>query len=383
MIKTICICADNYPTKDDPTHSFVEQLAMAISITGIKVIILAPQTTRFYFSKQKHPVFRKQKASQGNIITIYQPVIPTLGLHFQKYNKVVTNLIIKILLLLIPDRPDVFYGHFWGNAYMMYRHAKRYKKPLFVATGESVITFGLKSRVPDFESFIQYLSGIICVSSKNKEESIRIGLTDGTNCCIIPNAINEHVFRLKDKSKLRTQYGYNQDDFIVAFLGWMINRKGPQRVSEAIKLCNTDIKSFFIGSPSKTENVIPDCEGILFKGPLSHDEVSDYFNMADVFVLPTLNEGCCNAIVEALACGLPVISSDRPFNYDILDQSNSILVNPEDIDQISSAILTLKEDEKLRKQLSEGAIKKAQELSIKVRSERIISFIENQIAIKK
>ena len=93
----------------------------------------------------------------------------------------------------------------------------------------------------------------------------------------------------------------------------------------------------------------PDCEGILFKGKLPHEEIPLYLNTADVFVLPSLAEGCSNSIVEAMACGLPVISSDLSFNYDILNADNSILVNPNDVGEISAAI---------KKLMDEGYIKK-------------------------
>jgi hypothetical protein len=87
--------------------------------------------------------------------------------------------------MIIPYKPDVFYGHFWHNAYKMFCHAKHYKKPLFVATGESVITFGRTYKVHDFDKFVNYLTGVICVSSKNQSESIDLGLTNENKCCII------------------------------------------------------------------------------------------------------------------------------------------------------------------------------------------------------
>lgn len=95
--------------------------------------------------------------------------------------------------------------------------------------------------------------------------------------------------------------------------------------------------------------MVPDIKNMLHCGTVPHEKVYMYLNASDVFVLPTLAEGLCNAILEALACGVPVISSDLPFNYDVLDDSCSILVNPKNKDEIYSAILRLKEDEELKK----------------------------------
>ena len=105
-----------------------------------------------------------------------------------------------------------------------------------------------------------------------------------------------------DKSICREQLGWNKDDFIVSFLGSFNDRKGVNRLSEAIRLANKKarISACFIGNGA----IKPDCPNIVFCGTLDHDMIPAYLCASDVFVLPTLHEGCCNAIVEALACGI-------------------------------------------------------------------------------
>lgn len=128
---------------------------------------------------------------------------------------------------------------------------------------------------------------------------------------------------------------------------------------------------------------ILDVPGIIHKGPLEHDLLPKYLNCADVFIMPTQKEGCCNAIVEALAMGLPVISSNGAFNDDILDEKNSIRINPDDVDAIADAIKKLKDDTMLRHSMTVYSLSRHKEYTIEGRAKRIVEFIEKQIICKR
>lgn len=151
------------------------------------------------------------------------------------------------------------------------------------------------------------------------------------------------------------------------------------RVSEAIKRLDDDsIKSVFIGGQVEGKKLDPDCKGIIFKGTLKHNQIPEYLSAADVFVLPTLAEGCSNSIVEALSCGLPIISSNLLFNHDILNSKNSIMIDPTSIDDIMSAIMKIKNNTKLANALRTGAIETAKALTIENRVKAITDFINSK-----
>lgn len=374
VIKNILVITPDYPYKNESVYPFVRNLCEEFARKGYGVTVVAPQsvTSSLLHHKQRRPLTRIDEF-EGRLIKIFQPRYLSVPFRFHNINNALTRLCLKLFFWQHKLSVDLIYGHFWSSAYAVLPFAKKHHLPLFVATGESSIKelFSTKYGLNDLRDYIR---GVVCVSSKNKEESIQLGLTTAAKCEVFPNAVNSSLFHKRNREECRRQLGLPQGAFIVAFVGWFIERKGPQRVAAAISQVD-GVKSLFIGKGEQE----PQCDGILFKGSLPHEQVPIYLGAADCFVLPTLHEGCCNAVVEAMSCGLPVISSNLPFNWDVLDNTNSIMVDPINVNEIASAIRELKDNPKKRSELAEGASQKAESLTIDKRAKAILEFMESRI----
>lgn len=184
-------------------------------------------------------------------------------------------------------------------------------------------------------------------------------------------------FFKRNKVEARKKMGWDNDKFIVAFVGHFNERKGVLRLDEAVSSLE-DTFAAYAGSGE----LLPKAPNTIFVGDIDPDLMPWFLSAADAFVLPTLNEGCCNAIIEALACGLPVISSDKDFNRDVLSNDNAILIDPESIQDIRSAIIRLKSNPNLRDSLSKKSIETAKNLSIEVRANNILDWMETALFIK-
>ena len=382
----ILISAQSYPTPKVQLAAFIAVLAEEMTRQGIEVTVIAPQSLtmclrhKIPLTPQKSIVDVETKEGKRKM-TILRPWSLTFGQgRFFNMSQRMDRWVINNTAKKLKERPDVVYSHFWWSVENILDYAKVNHLPSFVATGEDEIDIHRHLSKERIGELSKEMRGVICVSSKNRDESIGAGLTDFAKCIVLPNAIDENVFRKMDKVYARKLLGYCNDDFIVAYCGRFNERKGGKRVSDAISLIGDErIKSIFIGSQAGGPLVDPNCEGILFKGRLPHNKIPIYLNAADVFVLPTLGEGCSNSIVEAMACGLPIISSDLSFNYDILNDKNSILVDPMTVQEIADAIVTLRDDNQLRERMEKASLDVASELTISRRVGKIIEFIKERM----
>jgi glycosyltransferase involved in cell wall biosynthesis len=317
------------------------------------------------------------------VVDVYTPRVLNIPLMFRdvEVGRWLASRSIKRQIKRLGIQFDFIYCHFFSSAIIAYQYAHNNNVPLFVATGESYIPMPSKPfRRFTFEAFRNYTSGVIAVSSKNKDEAAKLGLINQAKCRVFPNGTDLSVFLPLNKEKCRIRLGLPHDAFIISCVGFFCERKGQGRLLEAVRrLKDKNIKILFIGKEAILESVALVGDEILFKGSVENKEIPTYLCASDVFCLPTRAEGCCNALIEALACGLPVISSDLPFNWDVLDENNSIMVDPNNVEEIAEAIKTLQTKEALLESLSEGALKKSYSLSLNKRASEILKYIERII----
>lgn len=386
---TICILSNDYPSEGRPVYVFVEQLVNALIDKGIKVDVVAPQSlTRCLI--RRTPILPKEKVyitPTGGKYRVYRPYSLSLGKANNTSYYLVKRFNQRTLYgSLNRIQPNVLYGHFWRNAYLLKDYAIKKKIPLFVACGEGddAMEILVKSlSLQEKKELVKAVRGVISVSTENRRKCIDYGLAKEENVIVLPNAVDARLFYPREKDMaLRRQLKVNDDDFLILFVGSFIPRKGCGVLAKAIdRIGDSHVKVIFVGAVIPGDADEPECNGIIYKGQMLHGQLPAYYASADVFVLPTLKEGCSNAILEALAMGLPVISSTGAFNDDILNDDNSIRINPADVDELAAAITSLRDDDAYRKRLSAGALESTRSLTIDQRAVSIIKFIKRQMEV--
>lgn len=379
----ICIVSTDYPSEGRPAYVFVQQLVHQLLRQGTEVVVIAPQslTHSLIHRKPLRPKVNTVVTADGIPYRVYRPYYLSVGDHYPRLTRcldIYRSMCIEQIIR--KERPNVLYAHFWENAEVIDGIARKLDLPLFVACGEgdNALEMMVERMTDERKSQLaRTVTGMISVSSENKRKCLAYGLCREDNVTVLPNCVDTLQFRPDRSLSLRTELGIGDEDFVVIFCGAFIRRKGARRVAEAIKLLQDEsIKSIFVGKPFDGEDETPDCPNIVFRGSVAHDELPKYLNSADLFVLPTQKEGCCNAIVEALACSLPVVSSDGPFNDDILNETNSIRVNPDDIEAIAEAIRVYKNNNELRQRATASLLASQDSYSLAMRARRITDYIE-------
>lgn len=378
----ICIICHRYPYKENMVHVFVKKLVDEWARMGHTCVVISPlSVSHILLGKENTAPYRvSYEVTQGNVVEVYRPrfyAIPRIHVNGVSLSGHMQQRSVEKTIKKMGIDFDAIYCHFFQMVAPVWHYASVKRIPLFVATGESTIsTIENPCKSFSIEKMKNDLYGIVAVSSKNKNESVEKGYAEPQNIKVFPNGANLNLFQKLDRLNCRKELGLPLNQFIIICVGQFVNRKGQKRILEAIDLLNeSSIKTLFIGKGEEQINH----QSILYKGTINNKDLPKYLNASDVFVLPTQSEGCCNAIIEALACGLPIISSDRPFNYDVLNKENSILVDPDDIEGIACAIEKLYKDERLRDALAQKSHEMGQRLSIEKRASNILTFMEDKI----
>jgi starch synthase len=159
----------------------------------------------------------------------------------------------------------------------------------------------------------------------------------------------------------------NQAGFTVLFVGSISVRKGLRYLIEAFKMLELANKKLIIVGPRDSVSGIDDIElteDIIFKGVLKGSDLANEYSLADVFCLPTLEEGMALVQGEALSFGLPIITTTNSGGDELItDGKEGFIVPIRDALAIYKKLNILGTDRKLLNQMKVAAQKKAATLN--------------------
>jgi len=207
----------------------------------------------------------------------------------------------------------------WSSGYVGVRLKEQFNVPL-VITGHGydvyILPFIDESWKNLITTTINNADHIITVSNKNKE--ILKSLKTKTPITVIPNGYKKDLFYPMNKNMCRTQLGIPLNKKILLTVGNLVEIKGHKYLIDALKLLKkrrNDFICYIIGEgilkfalqKQIQHNELN--ENIKLIGWVSHEEIPVWMNAADLFILPSLNEGNPTVMFECLGCGRPFIGT--------------------------------------------------------------------------
>ena len=210
-------------------------------------------------------------------------------------------------------------------------------------------------------SFYKRMDQLVVVNPSFIEKLGEAGI-DTSKVTYIPNFVaKEHFFEanVEDKKEWRQAAGYDDSQLVVLGAGQIQQRKG---LDDFIQLANDNPSIEFVWAGGFSFGKITDGyerykkvydnppKNLKFTGIIEREELAKYYNMADVFLLPSFNELFPMSILEGFNCGTPIMLRDLELYHSIIDGK---YISTQNITDMEVALKSFEENKGLLKPFQE------------------------------
>ena len=205
-------------------------------------------------------------------------------------------------------------------------------------------------RRPQLRFALRRAARVIAVSESLKRDAVALGVL-AEKVRVIENGIDPEVFRPVDRIEARRSLGLPKYGPLLVSVGTLAPRKGFHLVMEAmVKLKRRwpTLRFAVIGGDGPEGAMGAELRQlaaklkietqVIFPGPRRREELAVWYSAADLFVLATAHEGCPNVVLEALACGTPVVATPVGNIPDLLDSPQTGLVVERSVEAIAAGL---------------------------------------------
>jgi teichuronic acid biosynthesis glycosyltransferase TuaC len=240
-------------------------------------------------------------------------------------------------------KPTVLDAHFvYPDGYAASLLARRHGLPLTITLRGSKDEWLIgTAREPAMREALTQAQRIFAVSDALKRDvGLKLGQPE-RKIQVVRNGVDLERFYPADKTEARKRFGLDERNRVIVSAGWLIERKGFHRLipvfAEVHRSC-PEARLLIVGSGTTQEDRAPSLRvlarqcgveaQVVFAGAIPPDEMRWCYSAGDVFALATSHEGWANVFLEAMACGLPVVTTDVGGNAQVVSRSEVGLVVP-------------------------------------------------------
>ncbi len=279
------------------------------------------------------------------------------GLTIRRNPILVARRLVDFLLSLKKERPDVVHGLLF-HAYILGSFAARLARvPIVIASRRSLGLF--KERKLHYrliEKVANRMTDLIIANSVAvREDVLRQEKVLPSKVRVIYNGIDPFLYEIQTDVGLRASLGLPNGAKVIGVVGNLIHYKGHRFFLQAcpeVKAKFPDVRFLLIGDgPLRGElevmaGELGIKEEVIFLG--SRNDIPALLSIIDLFVLPSLEEGFSNAILEAMAAGKPVVATRvGGIPEAVVHEETGLLVPPKDPKALADAIIRVLSDPEL------------------------------------
>nr|WP_239535607.1 glycosyltransferase family 4 protein [Dyella kyungheensis] len=191
---------------------------------------------------------------------------------------------------------------------------------------------------PQIRHALRGAQGVVAVSQALADKAVAMGV-DPARVHVLYNGVEPNLFTPGPLSDARTKLALPQDERILLYVGNLKDTKGCLDLLEAfprVLATHPDANLLFVGSGPAREALLQRAAAlgcaarVRLVGAVEHFALGDWFRAADLLCLPSHNEGVPNVVLEAMACGTPVVATRVGGIPEVLPEHAGILVDAHD-----------------------------------------------------
>jgi glycosyltransferase involved in cell wall biosynthesis len=227
---------------------------------------------------------------------------------------------------------------------------RRHKKFLVTVRGREALYPGERSlRRWMLRYCLRRAAAIVTLSDELKALVLELGVPPDRVRTIL-NGVDPSRFHLQSAADCRRKLGLAMNKTILVSVGSLTRRKGHDALVRMMPVLSAgrEVELYILGNPGPEGDTTAELDSLIARlglsnvhivGGVGHTTLADWYGAADLFCLATRGEGCPNVVLEALACGVPVVSTDvGAVRHLVTDGVNGFLLPLDRLDQLAEVV---------------------------------------------